>query len=360
MHGLTLRQDLRRLIVPGATAVIVSLPILVPLFHIWQQGDYVTQQYFWRSAPPGIDMSTLLLGNPSGLLWGGYPDRAYAALGVDRIEQIGWLGPGVLILCAIALRARPRGSGLRIWTALALVFFVWAAGPTLVALGRSLNILLPATLVRFVPAMNNVRIPARAMVVVYLAAAMLAAQGIALLAERNRRTLAALLASLVILDYLPAPVRVFHVDTPAVYEMLRQQPGQGSVCELPLSVRDGFGSRGPADSSPLFYQSIHGRAITGGAVSRLPRRIFDSYENDPVLGPLLRLSEGHPLSEQHVLDPGAASDALLAHGLRFLVMNLRTAPPDLIDYVRKDLRLRLLAEDSGRQLYEVIAAVSGG
>jgi hypothetical protein len=150
------------------------------------------------------------------------------------------------------------------------------------------------------------------------------------------------------------------VDTPAVYEMLRQQPGQGSVCELPLSVRDGFGSRGPADSSPLFYQSIHGRAITGGAVSRLPRRIFDSYENDPVLGPLLRLSEGHPLSEQHVLDPGAASDALLAHGLRFLVMNLRTAPPDLIDYVRKDLRLRLLAEDSGRQLYEVIAAVSGG
>jgi hypothetical protein len=356
----TLRADVRLLAVSIVTAALVASPVLVPLFRVWQRGDYVTQKYFWRSAPPGIDMATLLLGNPRGLVWSGYPDRAYAALHVDRVEQIGWLGPGLIALCAIVMLRRTGDPRLRIWTALASVFFVWAAGPFLAAFGHSLHVLLPATLVRFIPAMNNVRIPARAMVVVYLAAAMLVAHAIALLSEHRRTTLAALLALLIIVDYVPAPAEVFHVDRPAVYETLRRQRGSGGVCELPLGLRDGFGERGPADSRTLFYQTIHERPITGGAVSRLPRRIFTGYESDPVLGPLLRLSEGQALGEQRVLDATAASEALLANGMRFIVLNLQTSPPDLVDYVHKGLQLKFLDADAGHQLYEIVVPASGG
>jgi len=350
----TVIRDVVRVSAAAAVAALIVSPLLLSLLHVWQRGDYVTQKYFWRSAPPGIDVSTLLLGNPGGLFWGGLPSRAYTALGVDQIEQIGWLGPGVLVLCVMALRSG-REDRTRIWSAVAAVFFLWALGPFLAAFGRHVHLLLPAVLLRFVPGLNNVRIPARAIVVVYLAAAMLAAHAFAMLRERNASGLAALLGLLVVLDYAPAPVRVFRVDDPSVYETLRQLPGDGALCELPLGVRDGFGERGVADSRTLFYQTIHERPITGGAISRLPPRTFSAYDTDPVLGPLLHLSEGRPLASERVLDASGASQALLAHGFRFVMLNRETSPPDLIEYVEHGLSLRPIAADGARQLFEIVA-----
>ena len=40
--------------------------------RLWQAGDYESQPYFWRSAPPGIDVAALALGNPIGVLNGGW------------------------------------------------------------------------------------------------------------------------------------------------------------------------------------------------------------------------------------------------------------------------------------------------
>ena len=353
-----LKADGGRLAVPVIIAAVIVSPLLLSLVRVWQRGDYVTQKYFWRSAPAGIDVSTLLLGNPGGFFWAGLPARAYSALGVDQVEQIGWLGPAVLALCVIALRSRREPSRVRPWIWVGVVFFVWALGPFLAAFGQHVHLLLPVTLQRFIPGLNNVRIPARAMVVVYCAAAMLAAHGFATLRARNARGLAALLAVLVVIDYAPAPVRAFRVEYPSVYETLRRIPGDGAVCELPLGLRDGFGQRGVADSRTLFYQTIHGRAITSGAISRLPPRTFAAYDTDPVLGPLLRLSDGRPLASERVLDPSDASKVLLAHGFRFVVLNPETSPPDLIEYVQRGLSLRPIATDGTQKLFEIVSIIS--
>ena len=97
------------------------------------------------------------------------------------------------------------------------------------------------------------------------------------------------------------------------------------------------------------------RPITGGAISRLPPRTFSAYDTDPVLGPLLHLSEGRPLGSERVLDPSGASQALLAHGFRFVMLNRETSPPDLIEYVEHGLSLRPIAVDGPRQLFEIVA-----
>jgi hypothetical protein len=317
-------------------------------------GDYVSQRYFWRSAPAGIDISTLLLGNPSGLLWGGIPSAAYAALGVDAFEQVAWIGPGVIALAAAGLLLRRRDPSLRAWIVAGIIFFIWAFGPYLVAFGRDLQVLMPATLVRFVPFVSNARIPARAIVVVYLCLAVLAAFGFAALRDRGREGLAAVLFLLVVLDGFPARARAFRIDRPAVYDALAARTEAGAVCELPLGIRDGFAERGRANSSVQLYQTIHGRPIAGGFVARLPPRLTAAYEADPVLGPLLRLSEGHPLATEHVLNPDRATAALIANGFRFVVVDVAAAPPDLLTYTRTGLHLKLLAADGGRELYEVV------
>jgi hypothetical protein len=345
--------DARRLAVALVIAVVVATPVLIAAARLWQRGDYVTQRYLWRSAPAGIDAATFLLGNPSGLFWGTIASRSYARFGIDRMEQVGWIGPGVLALCAAALLLRGRDVRVRQWSAVALVFLVWALGPYLVAFGRSLHVMLPATIVRFIPVVANARIPARAVVMVYLASAVLAAMGLAALREQGRRTLAVLLTCIVVFDYVPAFPPIFLTDHPQLYDVLAQQSGQGAVCELPIGLRDGFGTTGRFDPRVLFYQTIHRRPITGGSVARLPPRIVDAYLRHPVLGTLLRLSEGQPLAAERPPAPSDAADALLAINLRYLVVNRGDCPADLLAYV-ETLPLRLLAEGDGRSLYEIV------
>ena len=103
---------------------------------------------------------------------------------------------------------------------------------------------------RFVPIVANARIPGRAMVVVYLAAAILAAVGTAWLARQGgrRHALAWCLALLVAVESAPAATPVYRLSAPSLYARLKDASRPGAVCELPLGVRDGFGETGAFDS----------------------------------------------------------------------------------------------------------------
>jgi len=342
--------DAGRLVPGGAVAAIGALPVLLGVYHLWTAGDYVSQQYFWRSAPPGIDIATALLGNPGSLLWGGLPTRIYSHLGVDTVEQIAWIGPGVLALSAAAIVLRGQDSSVRAWSAIAVVFFLWALGPYLVAFGHNLRLPLPATLLRYMPIISNARIPGRAVVMVYLSVAMLGAMGFAALRASGRRGWAMALAVLAIADYLPAAPPAFRVDRPAVYDVLRQQATTGALCELPLGLRDGFREIGKFDSRILWYQTIHERPIAGGFIARLPLRIIREYDAMPVLGSLLRLSSGGSIARETRMSADEARRVLERTGFRFIILNHRLSPRVLEQYVAM-LPLRPIAEDNERTLY---------
>jgi hypothetical protein len=359
LPGLRIRVDAGgflqggvRLTLPLAIAVVCLLPLIYHGLALWQRGDYVSQRYFWRSAPRGIDVATLLLGNPSGLLWPGVVSRAYARLGIDAVEQVAWLGPGVMALSAVALALRQKPH-VRLWLSVSAVFGTWALGSSLAAFGRDTHVFLPAVLLRYVPIVANARIPARAFVLVYVAAAVLSAIGMSELRRRGRRNVAFALAALVMLDYLPRPVPVFRLDQPEPYLELGRRADGGTLCELPMGLRDGFGETGRFDSRTLTYQMIHQHPITGGFVARLSPKLLDAYERSPLLGPLLRLSAGQPLAREQLLSGDQAGAALAAAGIRYVMLNKRTAPADLAGYVRSGLPLRVISEDEERTLYEV-------
>ena len=54
----------------GIVAAVVALPILINGAGVILRGEYVSQRYFWRNAPKGVDAATLILGNPFHGLWG--------------------------------------------------------------------------------------------------------------------------------------------------------------------------------------------------------------------------------------------------------------------------------------------------
>jgi len=346
------------------TLIVTTAILLVPLFfhatRMWMEGRYVSQTYFWRSAPAGIDFATLALGSPYHAVWGEFVRRIYETLHIDAIERCGWMPIAAIMLSAVAVVARRGDPVVCQWTAVGVAFMTWAIGPWLTAFGHQTPLILPATLIRFVPVVANARIPGRAMVVVYLALAMLASLGLAqLMSQPIRRRVAWGLVVLLALECIPARPPFAAPDMPPQYSALKTLGRAGAVCELPLGLRDGFGETGSFDSSVLLHQMLHERPIVGGFLARLPPSVARDYGKMPVMGVLLRLSAGGKLSDEGpALTPAEAASALTAGGIAFVVLDTRRASSDLIQYVHSGIELRKIGEQDGRTFYEVLSAPS--
>ena len=282
-HGIT---ALATMALVGA---VVALPILVNGAGVILRGEYVSQRYFWRNAPKGIDAATLVLGNPFHGLWGDVIRTLYQWLEIDPIESSAWLGIAPLILAAWTVRRHWHDRIVRYWTAIGVVFFVWALGPHLRVFGYTTGMILPETLVRFIPIAANARVPGRAIVVVSLAIAVLGAIAISRSQEPSRRRWIGVgaMALIILLDYLPSPFPTVEVDRPPIYETLRDRPERGALLELPVGIRDSFTGRGFLDHRALAYQMIHRRPIVGGVVSRMSPAIVAGYAADPLIDGLL-------------------------------------------------------------------------
>jgi hypothetical protein len=255
----------------------------------------------------------------------------------------------MLVLAIVGARAANDAS-VRAMFMPAVVFLMWSLGPYVYMAGHGTTLWLPAVLLRWLPIVNNARIPARAIVVVYLAVAMLAARGFVHLRRSSRHVAFAWsMAALACLDLLPLPPPVYLVERPSLYETLRQL-SPGAVCELPFGLRDGFGETGRLDPRSMFFQTVHEHPIVGGFVARMPSSLPGRYEATPVLGTLLDLSAGNPSTDPFP-SPAATGRILTQMGIRYVVVNRRTSPPDLLRYVRSALPLEAITQDEERTLY---------
>jgi hypothetical protein len=325
-----------------------TYPLLAETARMWGHGDYASQTYFWRNAPEGVDPVGLVLGSPFHRVWGPAVQHVYARLGINAIENTAWLGLAPLVLL-IATRATWRTHGAaRVWVVVGSAFFVWALGPSLRLAGVRTGLYLPAVLLRFIPFVANGRMPGRAMVMVYLAVAVLLAIAMAS-SRRGSRWLPVVVAA-VIVDFAPAPMPMFTPDRPSVYVALASRPDAG-VLEIPLGIRDGFGELGALDHRVLYYQSISGKPMVGGFVARMSNPLRQTYEASPVLGVLLRLSAGEAVDPELVRASRDAAPAFLrSHGIGYMVVNTDTTPAALMDYVLA-MPARLVALSDGRRLY---------
>jgi hypothetical protein len=345
------------LIAACATTIAALIPLLIHAVALWRTGSYLSQAYFWRSGPAGIDAATIVLANPFHVAWGDSVRALYDRFHIDVIESSAWIPISAIALALAAIVFRRRTRSLTPWVLTGTVFLMWALGPWLTLFGRQTPLILPAVLLRFVPIVSNARIPGRAMVVVYLVIAMLAAIGLERLFARGRTARGVAWGLLVVLaiECIPARPSLYMPDLPSMYSALRDASKAGAVCELPLGLRDGFGETGSLDEAILVHQTIHERPIVGGFIARLPPAILQSYDTMPVLRSLLRLSSGGGVSsEDRGLTGTEASAKLASEGIAFIILDTRRASADLMEYVQSKIELRRIAEEDGRVFYEVM------
>lgn len=241
------------LVAPGAVAVTLFLPVLVPYLQTVNSLELI------RSRPRGIDLLHYFSTSPSNLIWGGIGPPA-------RLQQQGPHFVGFLNLALavgglfLAWRGSLSTTRHRRWmTATAVLVGVLIAlslGDRVTIAGRDLGPGPYGLPYAYVPGFRLVRIPERLGLFVMLGVGLMGAATIEALMSTGRRRLALPLAAFAILEHLSPITLITEVprpsQLPAVYKWLAAQPPE-PVAEVPV--------RGEAlirlETTEMFFATFH-------------------------------------------------------------------------------------------------------
>jgi hypothetical protein len=196
----------------------------------------------------------------------------------------------ILLIATWRLRRALGGAALSYWYGTLVVFILLALGPALVIGDAELHFthgLTPYGLLeRIFPPLRLSGMPIRMVVMVNLCAAVICALGLPLLwrGGARRRVLVVALLALMVVEFLPAPLPETHLALPAYYAVLQQRPDHFAVIDL---ATDQYHA--------LAYQTMHGRPLASGYVSRLPASV---ETHDQTVAGLVRAARYDVLYEQ--------------------------------------------------------------
>ena len=316
-------------------------------------GGFVNPDIFWRSSPSGLDLLALVLPNPNHPLAPAGIAEWLTRRPHGFTENVASLPLVGLLIVGLALKAGWRPSLW--WTSLTLLFGAMALGPFVHVAGVNTFIPGPWAFLRYVPVLGLTRMPARFSVVMMLAFAVLAAAALTWLGRRyphRRGVLIGTAGVLLAFELLPAPVTLHSAEVPSLYRHVAAAPANVKLLELPFGIRDGTSSIGNASARTQFYQTMHGKTIMGGLLSRLSARRVQEFRADPVRYALALLSEGRELThgqELALIEGGPAFVRRL--NLGFVMIDRGGTPDEYRGLVIKALRLHHVESDGWLSLY---------
>ncbi len=334
--GRPFRWTLGVLVLAGAVAFLLWSPVLIPILR-----QFLTQDFALKGWGEAIPLSTDLLGwfTPTVLhpVFGGDLVAELRRVQLRALEGgvtgfrdintvfVGWATGLVALVGFLAFRRQ-----VRIWTWTALVFGIFTLGPFLQINGRyrfdldgvETSFPLPYALLHYIPIVRANRAPNRNSVLLMLGVAVLVGYGVYWLSRKamgRRRAegdgpaaiappvsrpqapfaprslparsafLALFLALLVLFEHLAVPLPLSDARVPEVYAQIAADPRPVSVMHLPLGWRNSFGTFGPERTRLQYYQTVHGKPMLGGNISRAPDFKMDYFRRLPLFQALVEV-----------------------------------------------------------------------
>jgi hypothetical protein len=355
--GLRALPTARELVSATSVAVIAAMALLSPVIYAIgvrvAEGRLVRAPVLWRSSSQGADLLGLALPNPNHPLMPAALSEWLATRPGGLHDQVASLSFVAILVIAWAWRAGYRPD--RFWMAITAGFGLMTLGPFIQIAGLNTYIPTPWALLRYVPIVGEARMPSRFAIVAMLGLAVLFASALAALAERHRRRRPLLLAAVglaLAFELAPVPRTLYSAEIPAVFQAIAADPRPVRVLNLPFGVRDGLSSLGNFNASSQYYQTLHGKRLIGGYLSRVSDRHKAYTRRQPVLSALMRLSEGKPLTEtQATRARRFARRFAEAADVAYVVMDRRRVTPELRTFAIELLRLDLVESSGVFDLY---------
>ena len=348
----------------AATAGIFAATLLSPVLYAVgiriAGGRWDSESVFWRSSARGVDVAAFFLPNPNHPLAPG-AIRAWLTPQPDAyFENVASLTFVALVIILIAWRAGWRIP--RLWAWLAVVFGTLALGPFVHIAGFNTYIPGPWALLRYVPVVGLARTPSRFSIIVMLIVAVLFAAALAWLGRRwpsRRPLLLATIGVLLAVELLPAPLTLHSAAVPAIYRRVAVAPPDVRVLELPFGIRDGTSSVGDFTARSQYFQTMHGKRLIGGYLSRVSRRRVSDTRRDPMLDALIWLSEGHELDASRWRSLVEEAPAFVERAnVAFVVIDRRRTTRAMREFATTAFALQLIDSDGDFELYAPLATAS--
>jgi hypothetical protein len=263
-----------RAVVVGLLACAGPLsPVIYGLGTRLADGRFVSPPTLWRSSPRGVDLLAFAEFNPNHPASRWIADRQ-ATSTPELAEYTATFGLVAIAVIAFAFwRAgyRPRAG----WVLLTAGFAALSLGPFVHVAGLNTFVPGPWAILRYVPLIGAVRTPSRFAVVAALGAAILLAGALAALGRRypqRRGLIAATIGVVLLVELLPVPRTLYSAAIPSIYQIIAADPRPVRVLQLPFGIRDGASSVGNFSARYQYYQTLHGKKLIGGYLSRISRR----------------------------------------------------------------------------------------
>jgi hypothetical protein len=337
----------------ASVAALVSAVMLSPVLYAVgiriRDAGFESSQIPWRNSPPGVDLASFVLPNPNHPLT---PEaiRAWLTPRPDQyLENVASLP--IVALLAIALAMRIGWRPPRLWVAITALFALLALGPFIHVAGINTHIPGPWAFARYLPLIRLARTPARLSIVAMLGVSVLFAAAVSYVGDRRPRwrpLMLSCVAGLMLFELFPAPRPMYDATAPAFYDRIRDDRADVRVLELPVGVRDGTLSVGDFTARSQFFQTIHGKPMIGGYLSRISRRRIREIRQEPMLDALVALSGGGTVDavrERSLIERGPAF--VESAQLGYVVIDSTRATASLRDFAVRALRLRhVVTEDT--------------
>ena len=223
---------------------------------------------------------------------------------------------GYLVLALVVWAAIKRWAKARFWVISALLFIALALGPKLHIGDRGFPAVpTPYRLLGSTVIGESIRKPERFCVLLGISVAVAAAVGFAALLDRipSRRwksLTSVFIGAFILFEYWIVPFPMTEPIQSPFYAQLSQEPGQFAVADFPI----GFHAH---DKWYMYAQTLHGRPMVGGHVSRVPAHAHDFMDSVPLL----------TAARQGVPEQGALDDIsrqlkpLSENGVRYILIH---------------------------------------
>lgn len=310
-------------IVAGVSALLMA-PELYAIARRVAEGRLVAPPVLWRSSAPGLDLAEFIVPNPNHPLassslvaWIAREEGRYE----ENVAALSWVALAVIVFAWRRASYRPN----RAWTAITVGFLLLSLGPFLRIAGVQTFVPTPWALLRYMPIIGEARMPPRFAVVVTMGFGVLFAGALSSLSTRfasRRRLVLAGVAVLVAIELCPIPRTLYPAGVPSVYRAIAADNRPVRILELPFGIRDGLSSLGDFSAASQFYQTMHGKALIGGYLSRVEDREKDLHRQIPVLEALMEFSQGRTPPSSEIERATATGDSFVARAnLGYVVMD---------------------------------------
>ena len=335
-------------------AVVLLSPVLYAAALRATGGESDSSPILWRSSPAGVDLLAFVAPNPNHPLAPPQIESWLSARPRGFVENVASMPIVALVTLVVAWCLGWRPS--RWWAGLSILFGLMALGPFVHVAGVNTHLPGPWAILRYVPIVGLARTPARFAVVVALGVSILFVTALVFLCRRyptRRPVILGVAGALVFVELFPAPIPLYSATVPSIYAHVAAAPDDVRLLELPWGLRDGTRSLGDFTARSQFFQTVHGKRLTGGYLSRLTwERRLPEVRRHPVLAPLAALSQGESLSpEREARARAAALDFLDEANIGFVTIDRSRASDELAAFAQRAFDLQLVAAEGALELY---------